>query len=478
MAKSRDISGLELGFIALAAFFIFFTRLQSLELPMDRDEGTYAYIAQGLSSHMMPYRDTFDHKPPLAYFLYKSAFDIFGTDREAVRNFTTACVVLTMLLVYMFARIYSGGFGAMLAAFLYALYQQNFMLQGLGSNIEIFTQFPLAASMLFLADREKKYEHINFFIAGFFAAIAFFIKPMVGFFAAAALLYIIFYSSRRVRNPAWFIAGFITVAAGTAAWAFKNGIFGEFYSDVFTYNIAYASRWNDPELYKNLFRGGLFYIRSSIIGSAAVAYFIYRIFREPKNGLNFLLPASALSLYAGIIVLKGAYPHYYLTLAAVTAIAGGIMTQQLYRMMSKHGRIRAAIFAALFIASTTWIYLDTIKAGRAFTGRNFIMPVFYDAATVSGLINNSKDPNTTLFVWPNEPEIYFLTGIKAPVKYIYSYPIEGDKAALDRVTAEVYARPPAYIVLEKGQEGGFTGLLNAAYIKAMDTNTLTLYRRK
>src|SRR5947208_653777 len=44
-------------------------RLPGLWLPLERDEGAYGYVASRWLQGALPYRDVFDHKPPLIYLL-------------------------------------------------------------------------------------------------------------------------------------------------------------------------------------------------------------------------------------------------------------------------------------------------------------------------------------------------------------------------------------------------------------------------
>ena len=55
-----------------------FLRLPFLAEPLERDEGSYAYIAQRLLVGEVPYRDYFDHKPPAIYFIYAGIFKLLG----------------------------------------------------------------------------------------------------------------------------------------------------------------------------------------------------------------------------------------------------------------------------------------------------------------------------------------------------------------------------------------------------------------
>src|SRR6266542_3363292 len=45
-------------------------RAPLLPIPLERDEGEYAYIAWRLGHNELPYRDWFDQKPPAVFFIY------------------------------------------------------------------------------------------------------------------------------------------------------------------------------------------------------------------------------------------------------------------------------------------------------------------------------------------------------------------------------------------------------------------------
>src|SRR3989304_6048980 len=71
LARNPNL-GLVIALAALAALGLAF-RAGALDLPLDRDEGAYAYIGSKLIHGTVPYRDAFDHKPPGVYFFYALA---------------------------------------------------------------------------------------------------------------------------------------------------------------------------------------------------------------------------------------------------------------------------------------------------------------------------------------------------------------------------------------------------------------------
>src|ERR1019366_8647741 len=51
-------------------------RVPLLDIPFERDEGGYSYIAWRIGYHELPYRDWIDHKPPAVYWVYHLALSL------------------------------------------------------------------------------------------------------------------------------------------------------------------------------------------------------------------------------------------------------------------------------------------------------------------------------------------------------------------------------------------------------------------
>ena len=68
--------------LAVVAFAL--VRVPYLSLPLERDEGEYAYLAQRMLAGEPPYRDAFDQKPPGVFAVYAGAFAVLGETVEAI----------------------------------------------------------------------------------------------------------------------------------------------------------------------------------------------------------------------------------------------------------------------------------------------------------------------------------------------------------------------------------------------------------
>lgn len=77
----------------LASFIIVALRVFVADYQIDWDEELYFQIAKGWSDGLVPYRDIFDHKPPLLY-VYYSLFSGFGSSFALLR------ILQALLLLY------------------------------------------------------------------------------------------------------------------------------------------------------------------------------------------------------------------------------------------------------------------------------------------------------------------------------------------------------------------------------------------
>jgi 4-amino-4-deoxy-L-arabinose transferase-like glycosyltransferase len=109
--------------ILLATLLI---NLPTWNQPFGRDQGIFAYIGDGVRQGYVPYRDSWDHKPPGIDFAYATAFTLFGRTMPAVHALETLSILATVVvLAALGGRLFGRGVGLTAAA-----------LYGLGSTLQ------------------------------------------------------------------------------------------------------------------------------------------------------------------------------------------------------------------------------------------------------------------------------------------------------------------------------------------------------
>src|SRR5581483_4911341 len=110
--------------------------------PFEGDEGAYGTIAQQMLHGYLPYRDIFDHKPPLVYVWYAVSFLIFGQNIIAPRILAALSWSATTMLVYVQGKLLLGRRQALIAAAVFGFAASLTMLS-FNANTEVFLILPL-----------------------------------------------------------------------------------------------------------------------------------------------------------------------------------------------------------------------------------------------------------------------------------------------------------------------------------------------
>ncbi|HAX61744.1 MAG TPA: hypothetical protein DCX95_04175 [Elusimicrobia bacterium] len=147
-----DLSNKNFNFfcIFLIFSFNFLLRFPFLNIPLERDEGEYAYISQIIGEKGIPYKDAFNQKPPGVFYLYRLVFSIFGEKILALRLFVVFYNFISIFLIYQIGKILKSADFGIISALIYAIVSSERRLLGFSANTEIFMLAPIIGSMYFI----------------------------------------------------------------------------------------------------------------------------------------------------------------------------------------------------------------------------------------------------------------------------------------------------------------------------------------
>ncbi|HKA15184.1 MAG TPA: glycosyltransferase family 39 protein, partial [Myxococcota bacterium] len=94
-------------------------RAPLFDLPLERDEGEYSYIAWRLAAGETPYADWFDQKPPGVFLAYRLALAWAGGSVAGIRAVAALVGAVSALALFGLARALLGPTAAALAALLF-----------------------------------------------------------------------------------------------------------------------------------------------------------------------------------------------------------------------------------------------------------------------------------------------------------------------------------------------------------------------
>lgn len=444
--------------ILLALGVALLMRWPLLHLPLERDEGAYGYLAKLWLQGGLPYRDAFDHKPPLLYLLYMPPLLVAPPSAFAIRVWVSLLFCLQLPILWSIARALWDRSTATVALLIYAVAGSSFSLQGMILNTEQALVLPALLAIWALVHGLKDARLRWPFLYGTCIGLLALIKPTAAPFLVPLIL---LSGARGMRGRVMSVA---TMSLGIiipwlimlAIWGL-TGAFDTFWFAVITYNRLYlaegAQGWTIEGLINML--APLAPLIVCAIGGASLSG--WRHLQERQRTLIVLW--SLAFFVAALISLRGYIHYYYPILPGLALLAAPSITGVARHAQQGIGpRITSTLAALLVLAVVLGPFIvDNIRVGllepttqaeRLYgnDGRLYFAP----AEDVATYLQAHTHPDEPIYVWASEPEIYLFAQRQASSRYIYIYPIDLIPGALDEVLQDLRQHPPGALVLYHG----------------------------
>ncbi|MBP7401218.1 MAG: hypothetical protein KBA30_01220 [Clostridia bacterium] len=342
-----------------AAFLAIGTRSSPLYPTNDWvDSNAMFTVGRGMMNGQVPYRDLFEQKGPLLYFLYGLASLVSDRSFVGVYLLETLSFAAYLSILWRTVLVWSAGRRprpAVLPVLLIPLaaFTVNTSAFTLGGSAEELCLPLLAAGILLLSVRIRDRGtdrargpagRRELVLAGMLAGCVLWMKyTMLGFWLGWVFAVLILIPGRRplrkiVAEASLFLAGMLAASLPWAAYFLVNGAVGDAFHAYFTVNIQHYPN-HSPLWFRPFASIGLFFFHGfhNLPLVLAMAWGAARLFFGPAGrtggkrlGLRALLPfllclvCQAVATYIGLL----AYSYYFLSFApfavfgAVAALPG------------------------------------------------------------------------------------------------------------------------------------------------------------
>jgi len=439
-------------------------RLPGLPLPLERDEGAYAYVAMDWLRGGLPYRDAFDHKPPLIYLMYMPALVWGPPSALGVRIWATLLHLSCIVLVYIIGRRVWRGAGGLLAALLFAAAGSAFELQGMVLNTDQALVLPALAALA-CALRYNETRRAGVLVAaGALVAAAVLIKPV----ALVLVLPLLFSGGRGlgalVRTARFAVLGAASLALPLLAYFALRGGWSDLVFAVLSYNMLYAG-----ESRARFDLGGLAEMYAPFVSLTVVAVGGVTLLRSDNAAAPAVRRHSEgrlVAAWCGALLLAALgslrpWVHYYYPVLPLLSLLAAPSVVWLARSGSPatlRQRIAAVAAPLLLMAVLLVPLLDqnlllvgatpTALAERMYgdDGRNY----FANAADAAAFVREHTSPDDRIYVFAAEPQVYVLAERRSSSRWIYDYPLGLVDGAPAELLRDLEAHPPALAVVYYG----------------------------
>ena len=427
-------------------------RLEAIDVPLERDEGEYAYMGQLLRDGVPPYRLASNMKWPGTYAAYAAIMAIFGESVQGIRIGMIVVTSITAVLVFVLARRLFGDTAAAVAAgaqLLFSVSQESLALFGHATH---FVALCATAGFLLLTGKHPAAAYA----AGVVLGLAPVMKQPGIFFAAAAVLLLAV--KREWKQLGLVIAGGLTALAAMLATLHVTSVFDRFWFWTVEYAREYGNAVSWAAARKELaMNAGLIFRAAPLLWILAGAGVL--LVRRSRLLLFAFLGAGALSVIPGFHFRA----HYFITMFPAAALFAGAAVAE---SAARFPRSKAVRFAGIALAAVAlYAAFSTQRTFLKNKDRNELSRSIYgpepfpEARAVGEYLRAHTAPADRIAVLGSEPEIYFYANRRSATGYLYAYPLMEPQKFATRMQQEMIreitsARPKYLVIVNVGSSWG------------------------
>jgi hypothetical protein len=413
-------------------------RAPLLAIPLERDEGEYAYIAWRLQYNELPYRDWVDQKPPAVFYVYRFALSLPFEPIRAIHLVGLLFAAASACALFFLGLRFIDRLWAWVGAALFALLSADPLVEGTAANTELFMLCPLIFSLIaFLATAAKTKRDVSLMaLAGALTGIAAMFKQVaiVNWFFLAALYPVFTRGEKRWRGTVsfvgWSAAGLLTVLGLVVSYFWWRGGLHEFVNNVFTHNLEYISAVGASARIEYCWATLTILARTQAIVWAFAAAGLIGLLTSGRAKWSLFLTGWIVTSVVGASVSGYFFPHYFqqlLPALALAAAAGAapLATAKFWKVLPQWSRRLALILVLAFLpVLTLWPFLFTYtpaEAVRKIYPGNF----FAEMPEFAQRLKNVTPPDSSVFIFGSEPELLFYARRPSATRYIFLFPLYG-----------------------------------------------------
>ena len=164
-------------------------RLRLLNLPLERDEGEYAYAGQLMLQGIPPYQLAYNMKFPGTYAAYAVIMALFGQTPAGIHFGVLCLTTLTALMLFWLGKKMLDSTAGMVAATSYAVLAASPSMLGLAGHATHFAAFFATAGLCLMWKARQNGRWLAVFAAGCLFGLAVLMKQhaaLIGLWAAVA----------------------------------------------------------------------------------------------------------------------------------------------------------------------------------------------------------------------------------------------------------------------------------------------------
>lgn len=412
-------------------------RLRLAELPLERDEGEYAYTGQLMLQGVPPYQGSYFMKLPGTHAMYALGMAIFGQTRAGIHRWLLVVNAATIVLIFLLGRKLADPVAGLIACAAYAVMSLSPCVLGPVAHATQFVVLFATAGILALCNAIESRKAFVYFASGLLFGLAVLMKQPGAFFAMFGGI-IVIWSEWRGRPRLWralikrgalYSCGVVVPYAATCLILWRAGVFERFWFWTVTCVRSYGAALPLSQGLKNL---GDYFLRnpdsSMVLWFLAIAGVICVWKDREAVAARIMIPVLLLVSLAA--VGQGMYfrPHYFIMLLPALALALGAGASSMRRLILKTNptspmagmpaKYLAVALLAVVLGQGRFFFVMTPDeiSRRLYPGESFV-----ESVDIAKYIKDHSAVGDQIGIVGSEPQICFYSGRHSATAYIYTY---------------------------------------------------------
>ncbi|MBN8702640.1 MAG: glycosyltransferase family 39 protein [Bacteroidetes bacterium] len=425
-----------LGLLVCLIILIYIIRSKFINIPFERDEGSYCYNGLQLIDGKIPYKDFYEMKFPGIFYLYAFVIKFFGETVQGVHTGFMWINILSIVFVYLASRKMFSPIAGIISATTMAFVSLTPSLSGFTTQSEHGVALFISLGLLLYAYARSKNHFLFYLFAGACMAMAVMIKTTSIFMAVWGGIIIVteflFEKEKKYKYffkniAAYSVGGFLIVGIFFLIIIVKGGL-NEMLYWTFEYSKKYTQLMPFEEGVKYfkytrdaILQNHKFFWYHSIL-ALAVCLFRFIPYQLKAFGIT-LLACSFLTIVPGYFF----YGHYWIQVVPGLAVVAGLTYHCIKTAFEK---LKLGKFSIKYIYLTVFgiLVFNHTKAQKSYyfhpnyeliLRQTYGNNPFPEAMKIGDFINANTKPEDNIVLLGSEPEIYFYTKKRCPSRHFY-----------------------------------------------------------
>ena len=425
-------------------------RTRLLGVPLERDEGEYAYAGQLILQGVPPYTLAYNMKFPGVYAAYAAIMSIFGQTITGIHLGLLLVNAATILLIFLLGRQLVNSVVGLVAGVSYAVLSVSPSVLGFAGHATHFVLLPVLGGTLVLLKTTERQAVGSLFASGLLFGLGVLMKQPAVFFALFGAIYLVSNNFRRRFRPGKVLAQTVIFSAGvivplgiSCLLLWRIGVFDRFWFWTINYARQYGSLVGFSQAPRIFFYSAKEVLLASWpIWTLAGAGLVTGLWKQRTRPIAVFLLAflffSALALCPGFYFRL----HYFILILPAVSLLAGVAISRLSDLNVDRSIVVRFIPILILGFALAWPILAErrffFKASPAEASR-IIYPEspFVESIRIAEYLREHTTPNDTIAVLGSEPQLYFYSNRRSATGYIYTYGLMEPQKYASRMQQEM-----------------------------------------